>query len=861
MVLRLRRLLLPQPLLLLLLLVLCGHSLPAAPGPAAAADTGRYLDPCKAVAFWGDIALDEEDLRYFHGDGSTDLTGQGMVRSGHTPGGPGIGRAMSGQVGASRSRVERAATSRVERIWPEGVIPYVIGGNFTGTQRAIFKQAMRHWERHTCVTFVERLTEDSFIVFTYRPCGCCSFVGRRGGGPQAISIGKNCDKFGIVVHELGHVIGFWHEHTRPDRDGHVSIIRDNIQPGQEYNFLKMEPAEVNSLGDIYDFDSIMHYARNTFSRGIFLDTILPRRDDQGLRPTIGQRVKLSEGDISQAKKLYRCPACGQSLQDSAGNFSSPGFPHTYPPFTHCVWRISATPGEKVSLVVSAAQVERHDTCAYDYLEVRDGDSSDAPLIGRYCGYNKPSNIRSSSSTLWLRFMSDTSISKAGFTADFFKEVDECVGAERGGCQQRCINTLGSYECGCEPGYELAADRRSCDAAACGGLLTQLNGTVSSPGWPRHYPGNRRCVWQLVAPARHRISLQFLAFQLEGNDVCKYDYIEVYSGLLSGSKLHGRFCGSEMPDVITSQLNNMRIEFKSDNTVSKSGFTGQFFADKDECSLNNGGCQHQCVNTLGTFLCQCHLGYTLHANRLDCKEAGCGHRVDNVEGVITSPNWPDPYPNRKECSWTITAPPGHRVKLAFMEFEIELHQECIYDYLEVYDGLSERSALLGRYCGSKKPETIVTTANNMFLRFISDASVQRKGFQAKHSTECGGALRARVRTGELYSHPQYGDNNYPGQLACDWLITADEGDAVELIFLTFQLEEEPHCTYDHLQLYPHPNTSAPPLATYCGAGPQDVLYSVGNSLLLRLRTDDTIGRKGFHARYTSTKYQHQLHTTM
>ncbi len=60
---------------------------------------------------------------------------------------------------------------------------------------------------------------------------CCSFVGRRGAGPQAISIGKNCDKFGIVVHELGHVIGFWHEHTRPDRDEHVDIFRENIQPG------------------------------------------------------------------------------------------------------------------------------------------------------------------------------------------------------------------------------------------------------------------------------------------------------------------------------------------------------------------------------------------------------------------------------------------------------------------------------------------------------------------------------------------------------------------------------------------------------------------------------------------------------
>lgn len=80
----------------------------------------------------------------------------------------------------------------------------------------------------------EVLTGILFVMWM-NLCRCCSYVGRRGGGPQAISIGKNCDKFGIVVHELGHVIGFWHEHTRPDRDDHVSIIRDNIQPGRKKN--------------------------------------------------------------------------------------------------------------------------------------------------------------------------------------------------------------------------------------------------------------------------------------------------------------------------------------------------------------------------------------------------------------------------------------------------------------------------------------------------------------------------------------------------------------------------------------------------------------------------------------------------
>lgn len=39
-----------------------------------------------------------------------------------------------------------------------------------------------------------------------------------------------------------------------------------VDSGQEYNFNKLTSEEVNSLGLSYDFDSIMHYARNTFSK-------------------------------------------------------------------------------------------------------------------------------------------------------------------------------------------------------------------------------------------------------------------------------------------------------------------------------------------------------------------------------------------------------------------------------------------------------------------------------------------------------------------------------------------------------------------------------------------------------------------
>lgn len=56
------------------------------------------------------------------------------------------------------------------------------------------------------------------------------------------------------------------------------------------------------------------------------------------------------------------------------------------------------------------------------------------------------------------------------------------------------------------------------AAACGGFLTKLNGSITSPGWPKEYPPNKNCIWQLVAPTQYRISLQFDFFETEGNDV-------------------------------------------------------------------------------------------------------------------------------------------------------------------------------------------------------------------------------------------------------------------------------------------------------------------------------------------------------
>jgi len=295
---------------------------------------------------------------------------------------------------SGHKRKTRAATARPERLWDHGIIPYEIDNNFSGERKALFRQAMRHWENNTCIQFVERGSEHpNYIVFTERPCGCCSFVGKRGNGPQAISIGKNCDKFGIVVHELGHVVGFWHEHTRPDRDNHVEIVSSNIMTGQEYNFNKLSEEEVNSLGVTYDFDSIMHYARNTFSKSTYLDTILPQGIDNKSEHEIGQRRQLSKGDISQTNLLYRCPKCGRTYQEPSDIIESENYPNglNQTEDKHCEWRITATHGERIFLNITDIDIFEHDKCEKNFLEIRDGYWIKSPLLGRYCG-TKTDNV-------------------------------------------------------------------------------------------------------------------------------------------------------------------------------------------------------------------------------------------------------------------------------------------------------------------------------------------------------------------------------------------------------------------------------------------------------------------------------------
>ena len=109
------------------------------------------------------------------------------------------------------------------------------------------------------------------------------------------------------------------------------------------------------------------------------------------------------------------------------------------------------------------QIENHDNCVYDFIEIRDGPAADSALLGKFCGYKMPADLKSTSNHLYVRFVSDASVQKAGFSASFMKEYDECSSLEGHGCEHECINTLGGYECQCQIGYELHSDEKRCES--------------------------------------------------------------------------------------------------------------------------------------------------------------------------------------------------------------------------------------------------------------------------------------------------------------------------------------------------------------------------------------------------------------
>ena len=101
------------------------------------------------------------------------------------------------------------------------------------------------------------------------------------------------------------------------------------------------------------------------------------------------------------------------------------------------------------------------------------------------------------------------------------------------------------------------------------------------------------------------------------------------------------------------------------------------------------------------------------------------------GTVTSPNYPENYPNSLDETKTIQVDPGLAVFLEFTAFDLEHQSSCPHDHLTITDG--DGTILMKKSCGPSLPDDITSQTNIVKLTFHTDRSVARGGWSIKWRT--------------------------------------------------------------------------------------------------------------------------------
>jgi hypothetical protein len=192
--------------------------------------------------------------------------------------------------------------------WTSGTVFYSFSNNVSTAQQKAFLDGMNEWAMFANLHYTARTTQSNYVTIAdggTNQEGGDSAVGMI-GGQQFIHIGSTSWNRPTICHELGHTLGLIHEQQRSDRDSFVTILTNNIIPGQEGNFVKL----TNSLNKTaYDFLSIMEYPRNQLSISNTLDTIEPLLAYSQYLNLMGQADPvLSVSDRAGMALVYGAPA-------------------------------------------------------------------------------------------------------------------------------------------------------------------------------------------------------------------------------------------------------------------------------------------------------------------------------------------------------------------------------------------------------------------------------------------------------------------------------------------------------------------------------------------------------------------------
>ena len=100
------------------------------------------------------------------------------------------------------------------------------------------------------------------------------------------------------------------------------------------------------------------------------------------------------------------------------------------------------------------------------------------------------------------------------------------------------------------------------------------------------------------------------------------------------------------------------------------------------------------------------------------------------GEVTSPNYPNNYPDNLEKTDTIQVEQGLILSLQFTAFDIESCSNCGCDHLTIMDG--DGTTLMEKSCGNSLPADIRSTSNVVNLVFVTSGANTRSGWSVSWS---------------------------------------------------------------------------------------------------------------------------------
>nr|CAA09096.1 hypothetical protein [Mus musculus] len=305
---------------------------------------------------------------------------------------------------------------------------------------------------------------------------------------------------------------------------------------------------------------------------------------------------------------------------------------------------------------------------------------------------------------------------------------------------------------------------------CGGTYnaTSMPQNTSSPQLSNIRRPFSTCTWVIEAPPHQQVQITVWKLQLPSQD-CSRSSLELQDSEQTNGNQVTQFCGAN--------YTTLPVFYSSGNYRS--------------CLFSNLNFKQKLSNCISPM-----------------KIADCHREIHPAFGNLKNPGLASGYANNLDCSYILRAPQNHRISLFFYWFQLEDSRQCMNDFLEVRNGSSSSSPLLGKYCSNLLPNPIFSQSNELYLHFHSDDSDTHHGYEIIWASSPTGCGRTLLGNEGILTNPGFPDS-YPNNTHCEWTILAPSGKALSVgfPFLSINLQVAVNKNYSSLH---GPNSTPPPL---------------------------------------------------